>query len=768
MITGPQCCNGGVCGYGDPSYGVVGVGIAPGRNEATVTHRPLTGEAGKLFDALLIACRWHRDKVYCTNLICWWKDEPDDYEMDVCQPRLTLELQSLKPKVIIAMGKLASERLTGLPFAKTRGAVIKTAIDGQYILSTNHPAAALHPDPIHPQQQIDAAYNLVRDLKKLPLILDGYYDMWQEPDYILLDDLERAQAVVNSLVTLPSNTPVAMDIETNYDKDAEKYSPFDHEVLSLAFSFLPNTSYVIPSKVLPSISWPQGPRYSWWHGQFDTIELRRRFGYWLPIVEDGMLGSYSLDERKGHHALKPSSREWTGADFYEETEHKIEGPELYKYNGLDTAHTYRHIDRQKPLQIEEGVRSYYEDILIPAANMLAESQYHGIKLDVDMAHHVKRKLGIDIVLQDQDIQEYAAEQGYEGELNPGSPQQIAYLLYDVMGMVPNPKIMRHIKNKRSTDKNILRDLNHPLCEMILRRRQLLKDGSTYILGPLNQVKYDGRVHSVPHLHGTVTGRLTYEKPTLNTLPKGKEDPTRSEVRRIFTATDSDHIIIEADYAQIEARLAAWASQDPNMLEDIFGGDWHSNTAKAMFNATPDSPQWRHLRDAAKHVNFGSMYWEGANGLTRLPPIGLGCDIATARDYLAKWNARYSVFVQWRLEQVRKAYEVGYVQDPWGQKRRFPIRVNEHQDRQIGNAWIQMTANKYTLTSCIELREPLKQLDTTLLFIEHDAGYWEAPRSNLSQVLTLIKEVMEKPRLGMPGIAVEMIAGPNLHDMESIA
>src|SRR5687767_13916211 len=123
MIQGPVCCNGGIRGYGNSEYGVVGGGIATGKHEALTVKQPFTGDSGRLLDRVLEACGWSRDKVYCTNLICWRKDEPDDYEMDICEPRLQAELLSLKPKLIIAMGKLACQRLFDLNFGKARGAV---------------------------------------------------------------------------------------------------------------------------------------------------------------------------------------------------------------------------------------------------------------------------------------------------------------------------------------------------------------------------------------------------------------------------------------------------------------------------------------------------------------------------------------------------------------------------------------------------------------------------------------------------------------------
>lgn len=786
QVQGPACCEGGVRGYGNPLAKVMFVGIAPGRDEWERSKRPLTGPSGQLLDALLAACHTGltRDDVYTTNLICWWEDEPSTDAMDTCAGRLAREVANIGAKLLVPLGALACERLTGLKLARARGAVmpvpsVAQPSDLQYIMATYHPAAALHEDPLHPQQQIDIACNLVRDFKKISAILDGTYDKWQQPTYTLVGSCDQIQGVLSNL---PTGTLVTVDIETNYDKETEKYSPFDHEILSVSVSSSINHSWVIPRSVLPSVVWPTHLRYGWHHGQFDTIELRRKFGYWLPINEDSMLGSYTLDERKGVHRLKPSNREYTGGDFYEETEHKTEGPALYEYNGKDTAHTYRQLDRQRPLIAAQGMSSYYETMLIPAANMMAESQFYGIHVDMDRAKRAGQEVGIEGVILERELQEQARTLGWQEreDINVGSWQQLGSLLYDTMHLRAPLNITRHLKNPRSTDKNVLAALNHPFCEGVLRSRTLTKAGSTYILAPLRQVKYDGRIHPQPHLHGTVTGRLTYTEPAIQTLPKEKSGDTLSRIRRMYTASTPDRFIMEADYAQIEAKVGCHYSGDSQLHADLYGPtEWHTATAQGMFNVLatqydltqqPQLQEWKHYRDSAKHVNYGSMYMEGANGLTRVPPIGLGCSIIEARDYIDKWKRRYPTFVAWQQQEIRSAWQTGHIQDPWGHKRRFPLKVNNHQDRQAGNARIQMTSGHYTLWAALKLRWALAELDTYLLFIEHDALYYEGPKKYLKEVAQLVKQVMEEPPLPppctLPGITVDIVVGDDLYSMEA--
>lgn len=756
-----------VLGYGNQHADIMFIGIAPGKDEWLRSKRPLTGPSGKLLDACLEAVSIKRDDVFCTNLVCFWKDAPDSQEIAACSARLQQEIREVNPKVIVLLGKIACESmLPGLKFSKARGAVVRQ--NGRVWLPTYHPAACLHraTTPAEKEVQIEAAYSMCRDLSKLSL---GFPE-WSVPKYTVVDNVEDAQAVLDKMEE--QGYPISLDIETNYDKDYEEAHPFDHDIVCIGIGNSPDVAFVLTKDALPGLRWPESVTYTYHNGTFDTQEIARILGYWLPIGDDTMLMSYSVDERntRGLHKLKNLAREFCGADFYEEDDHKLSNPptqdqlsRMYEYNAKDVVYTTRLREYLHRWQRLEGSEQVYESLLLPGAAMLRESQYRGIYVDQERRSQVAAQFAHEWLQLKKKLNKWSLDTIGDPEFNPGSPVQVRKLLEYQGYSLPN--------TQKATLQQLMDD--EPDIDFVpdlLRYRTLQRMCTNYIVDVTKQIKYDGRVHPHAFLIGTVTGRLTYKAPAMQTLPKPKTVRDLGIIRSVFAATNDDYILLEADYAQIEAWLGAYFSEDDVLLHDLQSGDWHTAVAVGMFGKTAadckDEYEWPHLRDAAKHINYGSMYGEEAKGLTRRPPIGIGCDLQTAQEYLWKWRAHYPTFVKYQQEQQRLAREVGYIETPFGRKRRFPVIVNDHQLRQAVNAKIQSVGGDYTLSSAIRLHQPLKQLDTHLLFIEHDALYYEVNKANLAQAVALIKQEMERPPLpGLPSIRTEMDMGPNLADLK---
>lgn len=775
----PACSCGrtdGVPGYGNPNARIMFIGIAPGADEWRRTKRPLTGPSGYLLDRVLESVGIDRQDVYCTNLVCFWKDAPSSDEIALCSPRLQAEIARVDPETVVLLGKIACETILDIPFKKARGAVIKQY--GRTWIPTYHPAACLHKATtvVEKNLQIEAAYSLCRDLEKLPA--SNSYSLPVE--HQVITSLAMAQALLDQIS--PGST-VALDIETNYDKEYELAHPFDTDIVCVGVGASPRMAYVLA--LSPDewklIKWPD-VRYVYHNGVFDTQEIMRHTGVWLPIDEDTMLQSYSIDERseRGLHKLKSLAREMCGADFYEEDDHHILRDELvvtpqlvelqeqqlaklYEYNAKDVVYTWR-LHQSLSAKQDELDRRVYRELLLPAAHVLRESQYRGIHISIEAYQEIGQLfIGEHKALQAK-LKAFCTETLGDPDFNPRSPQQVRKMLEYQGYELPN--------TQKATLLNLLDEVpDIPFITDLLRLRTLDKLLSGYMTDVATQIKYDGRVHPHAFLIGTVTGRLTYTKPAMQTLPKVKTVKDLGIIRKLFAATSDDYILLEVDYAQIEAWLGAYFSNDPNLLADLTSSDWHTSVAEAMFGKTKQDVEpweWAHLRDAAKHINYGSMYGEEAQGLTRRPPIGIGCDLATAKAYLTAWRQHYPTFVKYQEEQKRLALNEPYIVTPFGRKRRFPIIVNDHQLRQAVNCKIQSTASDYTLSSAIRLYEPLKALDTHLLFIEHDALYYEVARRHFDEAVQLIRYEMEHPPLpGLPSIRVEADAGPNLAELEHL-
>src|SRR3990167_10510949 len=163
---GPMCHEFGIRGYGDPSHGVLIVGIAPGRDEAQHTKQPFTGPSGRLLDALLSKVGWPRERVYTTNALCWWNNTPSPSDLAECSSRLHRELEWAKPKLIITAGAVANEAVMQTPRHKgSRGSVTWTPRWDAYVLDTHHPSFALQ------AKSMDAVQDILRDLVRIPDIV---------------------------------------------------------------------------------------------------------------------------------------------------------------------------------------------------------------------------------------------------------------------------------------------------------------------------------------------------------------------------------------------------------------------------------------------------------------------------------------------------------------------------------------------------------------------------------------------------------------------
>lgn len=767
MIQGPQCCSHptSITGYGPPNAKVMAIGIAPGKHEALTSKRPLTGPSGKLFDALLRdVAQIDRNDVYCTNTICWWNDKPSKAEIEVCHARLLNEIELINPKLVLLLGKIACESYLNIPFAKARGAIIRHTVGNttRLVLVSNHPAAAYYSD--NKEDQINSAYNLIRDISKLTDLPSDSDSRWSPITYTLIDTPQAGQLLFDILDERACT--VALDIETIYDKESDQFHPFSSEITCIGIGYEEDHAYVLTPSSFTDLKWPKYVRWLYHNGVYDTQQIAKHLNTWLPISEDTLLQSYTLDERnvRGLHKLKHLAREFVGADFYEEDEHHIDPTDstsydkLYSYNARDVCYTYRLHQRLTERQQEEDVQDVYHKILLPAQEMLARSQFRGIYINPQNVQHIEATFGVEYIKLDRELKRMSNDLGFP-DLNVRSPLQLKAMLH-AQGF-----------NVANTNKYTMQDLvdaDNPFVTKLMRHRMLGNLITKYLHQVLEQVQYDGRVHPHAFLFGTVTGRLTYKDPVMNTLPKPKTVKDLGSIRSIFSATSSDYTLLEVDYAQIEAWLGAYFSQDPTLLADLQSGNWHTRTTEDVFKIKKQDVSrhtWEFYYDGGKHLNYGCMFGEGPEGLTRKPPIGMGCTLQIAKEYHTRWYQRYHVYADYQRRQKKRARDEAELITPFGRKRRFPIIVNDHQERQAINYEIQSTASDYTLTSAIKLWPKLEKLDTHLLFVEHDAIYYEVNKQHLEEAVHLIKSVMEAPPLpDLPSIKVEMDCGPNLAEL----
>jgi DNA polymerase-1 len=290
-----------------------------------------------------------------------------------------------------------------------------------------------------------------------------------------------------------------------------------------------------------------------------------------------MLMSYALDERQGVHKLKQLAKEYCAAPDYEAEiakvkKHMLDVPQdiLYKYNAADACYTARLAQALWPMLVADNVTDVYRNLLIPAANAFKEIQYRGVHISKDTVYKLGAEWTERWVKDEEELVADAASYGFKnkaGRINTNSPKQLSELLFGIL----------HLPGGPSTRKEVLETLvdEHPYVSKLMAFRRLDHMLSSYIVGVEDDIKDDSRVHANVLLHGTETGRLSYRKPPLQTIPKVEavgEDLGR--VREIFTPTSSNYIIVEADYSKSEIWGAYCHSKDPQMLIDLLSGDYH--------------------------------------------------------------------------------------------------------------------------------------------------------------------------------------------------
>lgn len=793
ITRGPHCHSPGCRGYGSTTSGVVFVGIAPGRDEVK-TGRPLTGPSGALLNNVLEALGYNRQNTYCTNLICWYKDDPSPEEAALCSSRLQNELHALKPKLIVLLGKIVSEIFLGRPFGKVRGAVQWSSEYNCYIMSTYHPAAILRSVGDYGASKDDKSVNFihdfVRDINKIKYILEWKPEAPQAKiQYKVIDTVEEAQQVLNGL---PRNVPVALDVETKYDKDEEETEALEDTLLCVgvgttdfAWVFTPDALYRTTDEgyKISALNWPN-LQWICHYGIFDTQIMATRLGVWLTIVEDTLLQSYSLDERKGIHKLKPLTREYLAAPYYEETKHEST-EKLYEYNAHDVVYTARLCKIFTQWQIEDNVRDFYLRILIPSNNIFNRLQHRGINIDTNVLTQLGARWGQSYIEEEALLQDFAKQEGWPtDDFNPGSTKQLQKFLFEILSL---PVIKHTNKDAPSTDKEVLEALSHqhPFVQQLQDFRHLTHMFDSFIKGIYDQVKEDGRAHAIPKLHGSRTGRPSYTKPALQTIPTpfayaDNERLVKHQfglLRRMFTRSpitfvrdfntimgypvpdeDDEMVLIESDYGKAELWMAYAVSGDQTMYKSLISADYHKLVAAESIFHIPYERVTGNHKLIAKRVNFGILYDIEEVSLSKLTKTS----VIEARQFIAGVRKRNAEYERWARETQRQIQQTGELVTKSGRKRRIIILGNAVRAlKQAVNFPIQSTTSDVVLSATIELHDKLTKLGGHLLFTVHDSILSEVPRSRLSEALQLIHDTMTKSFFdGVPPFPVEIKVGIN--------
>ncbi len=428
----------------------------------------------------------------------------------------------------------------------------------------------------------------------------------------------------------------------------------------------------------------------------------------------------------------------------------------------------QHIAALKPV-LEERLQEMeldglFRDLEMPLVPVLADMERVGIAIDVPALQAFSDRLGARARELERDIHILADE-----EFNIGSPKQLRTILFEKLGLPPDKT--KRTKSGYSTDADVLAGLSHvEIVAKILEYRQVTKLKSTYVdaLPPLADPD-TGRVHTSFNQAVTATGRLSSSDPNLQNIPIRRE--LGLEIRRAFVAGRSDHVLLSADYSQIELRILAHITEDENLIEIFLRDeDLHRAAAAEIFSVPPEDVT-AEMRSFAKMVNFGIPYGISDFRLAR----EMGITVEDARSYMNRYFSRFPRLRAYVEEMPEQARASGFVTTLLGRRRPLPeLRARNPALRQAAermaiNTPMQGSAADIMKLAMLRLHSALQagELDGQLMLQVHDELLLEVPRSQLEATASLVEECMSSAyELRVP-LKVDAKAGPNWLDMEPV-
>ena len=411
---------------------------------------------------------------------------------------------------------------------------------------------------------------------------------------------------------------------------------------------------------------------------------------------------------------------------------------------------------------DQGLTSVYEEIDAPLVPVLARMEDAGVKIDPAALGEMSVKLLREADAKARDIYERCGV-----EFNINSPKQLGDVLFNKLAL---PMPLKYGKGKKiSTAVDVLEGLaaDHEVPRLVLEYRQLTKLKSTYVDAlPALIRSQSGRVHTTFGQTGTATGRLSSTNPNLQNIPIRTE--LGREIRAAFIA-EPGHVLMAADYSQIELRLLAHFSKDKLLVEAFRrGDDIHTLTASQVFGVPPLMVTPDHRRQA-KVVNFGIVYGLSAFGLSQ----NLGIEPSEARKFIDAYFEKYAgvqAFIDSTLEQTRRDQRVKTL---FGRIRPIPD-INSKNATQRGfaertavNTPLQGTAADLIKLAMIRIDEEIRKrgLKSRMTLQVHDELVFEVPESELDAMKPLVREHMQNAYSLEVPLLVEIGVGPNWRDME---
>lgn len=470
-------------------------------------------------------------------------------------------------------------------------------------------------------------------------------------------------------------------------------------------------------------------------------------GAGMELVDfDVMIAAYLIDPAKESYSLTGLSKEFLNLTIAGEAEllryqknnyRDCVADEIAKIACLQSSVILRLTKVLKDKIFEDGQDKLYYEVELPLTRVLADMEKAGMKVDCESIDRLSVDLEAKIESLTKEIINLAGE-----NFNINSTKQLGTILFDKLKL----PVVRKTKTGYSTDAEVLETLapKHPVIDKILEYRQMVKLKSTYVDGikPLiNPVSH--RIHSNFNQTVTVTGRISSTEPNLQNIPVKFE--MGKQIRKIFV-TPEGYWLVDADYSQIELRVLAHIADDKNMLEAFKNGaDIHRITAAQVFGVKEEEVT-SIMRSRAKAINFGIVYGIGDFSLAK----DLRITRKQAKSYIESYLENYSGVRKYMHEIVETGKKQGYVTTLLGRRRYLPelhasnFNIRSFGERVAMNTPIQGTAADIIKVAMVKVHNELnsKKLKSRLILQVHDELIVEAPKEELEEVESILKDCME--------------------------
>ncbi|MCS7168569.1 MAG: DNA polymerase I [Gemmatales bacterium] len=597
-------------------------------------------------------------------------------------------------------------------------------------------------------------------------------------DYELLDTEEKFETFYREL---SQQNKFALDVETT-GLDAMRA-----EIVGLAFCWQSGKAYYLPiqgplgqtvlprekvfERLAPILSDPAIGKVNQ-NIKYDTVVLRQA-GYPVEgIVGDPMVADYLLEPGRRRHNLEDLAQRYLSHRPIAITQligergrgqkrmSEVDIGRVAEYAGEDADLAWRLCEILESKLREEGLERLYREVEVPLIAVLADMEYWGVRIDVDLLRQLSRDYTQRLQKLEEEIYRLAGR-----PFAIQSLEQLREVLFEELGMPSLRKTA--ITGEESTAQDVLEALANAGFELprkVLEYRQIAKLKSTYVDALPRMVHpKTGRVHASFNQTVTATGRLSSSRPNLQNIPVRSD--LGEQIRQAFVPGSSDWVLLTADYSQIELRVLAHWSQDDALVrafeQDL---DIHAAVAAEVFRVPKDAVT-KEQRRAAKMINFGIVYGVSAYGLAQR----LGISQEEAAQFIDNYFQRYPGVLAFQERVLAECREKGYVQTLLGRRRKISgvrqqssSRQRNAAEREALNTVIQGSAADLIKVAMVRLWQELraKRSQARLVLQIHDELVLEVPRAELDEVASATERAMTQALPLRVPLKVDLAYGPN--------